>query len=84
MVARISHRFKPALAVSMAICFLIITAAPTSAQAQSARFDEFAATSPKAGELAPDFSLLTLDNEPFNLLEVAADKPVVIEFGSFT
>ena len=54
------------------------------AQAQSARFNEFDQVSPKAGEMAPDFTLLTLDNEPFNLMSVAADMPVVIEFGSFT
>jgi peroxiredoxin len=47
-------------------------------------FDNFTRTSPKAGEMAPDFTLLTLDNEPFHLMEAAADKPVVIEFGSFT
>jgi hypothetical protein len=54
------------------------------AHAQSARFDEFAEASPKAGEMAPDFTLLTLDNESFNLMSVAADMPVVVEFGSFT
>jgi hypothetical protein len=53
-------------------------------RAQSARFDQFAETSPKAGEMAPDFDLLTLDNDPFNLMEAAAEKPLVIEFGSFT
>ena len=53
-------------------------------QAQSARFDQFAETSPKAGEMAPDLTLMTLDNEPFNLMEAVAEKPLVIEFGSFT
>lgn len=61
-----------------------LLACPDSSKAQSARFDQFAETSPKAGETAPDFTLLTLDNESFNLTEAAAEKPVVIEFGSFT
>ena len=84
MVARISPRWTPAFGISLALSAFLITALPAPARAQSARFDEFAVTSPKAGEVAPDFSLLTIDNETFNLLEVAADKPVVIEFGSFT
>ena len=57
---------------------------PASVQAQSARFEQFVQTSPKAGEMAPNFTLLTLENESFNLMEVAAEKPLVIEFGSFT
>ena len=57
---------------------------PDNAQGQSARFEQFAQTSPKAGEMAPDFTLLTLENEEFNLMEAAAEKPLVIEFGSFT
>jgi peroxiredoxin len=47
-------------------------------------FDNFTKASPKAGETAPDFTLLTLDNEPFHLMEAAAEMPVVVEFGSFT
>lgn len=74
----------PSLFLGMAFSILILMASPRAVQGQSARFDEFAETSPKAGEMAPDFTLLTLDNEPFNLMEVAADGPVVIEFGSFT
>ena len=74
----------PGLWLGMTLCLLTFIASPDPAQGQSARFDEFAQTSPKAGEMAPDFSLLTVDNEPFNLLEAAADMPVVIEFGSFT
>jgi hypothetical protein len=27
---------------------------------------------------------MTVDNQPFNLMEAAAEKPLVIEFGSFT
>jgi hypothetical protein len=59
-------------------------ALPKSATAQSAAFDSFTVTSPKAGEMAPDFTLMTLDNQPFNLMEAVAEKPLIIEFGSFT
>lgn len=58
--------------------------APVQAQAQSARFEQFGETTPMAGEMAPDFTLFTLDNEPFNLLDEVMDMPLVIEFGSFT
>ena len=68
----------------LGLCLLALALAPNTAQAQSARFDQFAETSPKAGEMAPDFNLLTLENEPFNLMAMATEKPVVIEFGSFT
>lgn len=63
---------------------VLLPAAPAPASAQSAMFDNFARTSPKVGEMALDFTLLTLDNEPFHLLEGVAEKPVVLEFGSFT
>jgi hypothetical protein len=56
----------------------------STSQAQSARFDEFPQTKPTAGEEAPDFSLMTLEGEPFDLHEAAMEKPVVLEFGSFT
>jgi hypothetical protein len=68
----------PALIFGLALLW------PANAQAQSARFEQFGQTSPKAGEMAPDFTLLTLENEEFNLMEAAAEKPLVIEFGSFT
>lgn len=55
-----------------------------AAEAQSARFDTFTEATPMAGEIAPDFSLMTLDGEPFSLHEAAAEKPVLLEFGSFT
>jgi hypothetical protein len=89
---RLAPRFfpTPTLAPSLvqslgsALLLLGATAFLAPAQGQSARFDEFAETSPMAGEMAPDFTLLTLENESFNLMSVAADMPVVIEFGSFT
>ena len=75
---------RVAPAFLLGICLLLPALAPPMVQAQSARFDQFAETSPKAGEMAPDFTLMTLDNEPFNLMEAVAEKPLVIEFGSFT
>ncbi len=61
-----------------------ITAVPTVSQAQSARFTNFPTTEPKPGDMAPDFTLKTLDGETFTLSEAYADQPVVIEFGSYT
>ncbi|MFC1574844.1 hypothetical protein ACFL3Z_02065 [Gemmatimonadota bacterium] len=74
----------PGLRLGLALSLLAFLAPSDSAQAQSARFDQFAETSPKAGEMAPNFTLLTLDNQPFDLMAAAAEMPVVIEFGSFT
>jgi len=55
-----------------------------SLSAQSARFDDFPNTSPKADELAPDFTLQTLEGETFTLSEAYAKQPIVMEFGSYT
>ena len=66
------------------LALMAVIVLPHTAQAQSSRFDQFAETSPKAGEVAPDFTLMTVDNQPFNLKEAAAERPLVIEFGSFT
>ncbi len=57
---------------------------PRVVEAQTARFDNFSNAKPTAGEVAPDFTLMTLDGETFNLHQVALDKPIVLEFGSFT
>ena len=84
MSGRTTRGTRVASVILGGLFFLLSALAPTTAEAQSARFDEFAKTSPKAGEMAPDFTLLTLDNESFNLMEAAAEKPLVIEFGSFT
>jgi uncharacterized membrane protein len=75
---------RPTRFLGAALLLLGTTAFFLPVQGQSARFDEFAEASPKAGEMAPDFTLLTLGNESFNLMSVAADMPVVVEFGSFT
>lgn len=79
-----TRRVRSGTGLVLGLAVATIALAPPAAQAQSSRFDEFAETSPKAGEMAPDFTLLTVDNEPFNLMEAAAEKPLVIEFGSFT
>ena len=57
---------------------------PLTMSAQSAKFREFPNAQPKAGEMAPDFTLKTLDGEEFQLSEEVAKQPVVIEFGSYT
>ncbi len=57
---------------------------PTDALAQSARFEEFTVTPPLVGEVAPDFTLLTVDGEKFTLSEAYTNRPVVMEFGSYT
>lgn len=66
------------------IALLAFLLAAPSLHAQSARFEQFTETKPVAGEVAPDFTLQTLDGEVFTLSEVYAERPVVIEFGSYT
>jgi len=84
MSVSITRGTRVASVILGGLFLLLLALAPTTAQAQSARFDQFAETSPKAGEMAPDFTLMTLDNEPFNLMGATLEKPLVIEFGSFT
>jgi hypothetical protein len=57
---------------------------PASLRGQSAKFDEFPDKKPTVGDVAPDFTLLTVEGGPFVLSEAYAEKPVVIEFGSYT
>ena len=57
---------------------------PSSLSAQSKRFDEFLTTEPMVGDVAPDFRLMTLEGEDFQLSAEYAERPVVIEFGSYT
>jgi len=66
------------------LSLLMVTATSTLSHAQSARFREFAITYPKAGDMAPDFTLKTLDGEIFKLSDAVKKQPVVIEFGSYT
>lgn len=70
--------------IAVALLTLVTLAAPSDVFAQSERFEKFAETTPKAGETAPDFTLMTLDGETFTLSEATANQPVVIEFGSYT
>jgi hypothetical protein len=67
-----------------ATVLLTILLVPADALAQNSRFDEFLVTQPLVGEVAPDFTLLTVDGEEFRLSEAYANRPVVIEFGSYT
>jgi len=69
------------------ITTLFCTAVPLSADdgaAQNRKFDVFPTAHPAPGVAAPDFTLKTLDGQPFTLSEAYADRPVVIEFGSYT
>ncbi len=77
-------------AVSIALLAVLMLPQLAYAQQQQARrssrsmFGDFVDTSPKAGEMAPDFTLKTLTGEEFTLSEAYAKGPVVIHFGSFT
>ncbi|MFC1530011.1 hypothetical protein ACFL41_01200 [Gemmatimonadota bacterium] len=74
------------LALILAISLPVISQAQEQSRARSGRgmFAEFPEREPKVGEMAPDFTLKTLENETFTLSEAFAQGPVVIEFGSFT
>ncbi len=72
------HRIAPLVAL---LAFLLV---PPALYSQSARFEQFIETKPVAGEVAPDFTLETVDGERFALSEFYAEGPVVIEFGSYT
>ncbi len=67
-----------------AVVILALFACPSAVLSQSSRFDEFTVTDPLVGDVAPDFTLETLDGETFTLSEAYANRPVVIEFGSYT
>ncbi|UCC85045.1 MAG: hypothetical protein JSW46_09080 [Gemmatimonadota bacterium] len=77
-------RLNAPLRIAPTVALLVFLLAPPGLFAQSARFEQFAETKPTAGEIAPDFTLETLDGEGFTLSEVYAEQPVVIEFGSYT
>ena len=61
-----------------------ISVLPAECFAQSARFRDFPTTEPKPGDMAPDFTLKTRDGNTFTLSEAFAERPVVIQFGSYT
>ncbi len=74
------------------LALILIISLPVISQAQEQRrprsgrgmFAEFPEREPKVGEIAPDFTLKTLNDETFTLSEAYEQGPVVIEFGSFT
>jgi alkyl hydroperoxide reductase subunit AhpC len=70
--------------VVFVLTLLSLLSTPSILQAQNSRFDEFTETKPLVGETAPDFTLETLDGEEFTLSETYVNRPVVIEFGSYT
>jgi len=51
---------------------------------RSLKFRNFTSVKPKPGEVAPDFKLKTLDGKMTDLSRLAAELPVVLEFGSYT
>ena len=67
-----------------AVVTLALFASPSNLPSQSSKFDEFTVTDPLVGDVAPDFTLQTLDGETFTLSEAYTSQPVVIEFGSYT
>jgi hypothetical protein len=69
------------LPISVVTAILIC---PSSLYSQSKRFEEFVVTPPLVGEVAPDFTLKTVDGGEFTLSAAYAEQPVVIEFGSYT
>lgn len=75
---RVTMRIVPALASLAPLCL------PSLVSAQSSRFEEFTITNPTVGDVAPDFTLQTVDGEQFTLSEAYSERPVVIEFGSYT
>ncbi len=67
-----------------AVVTLALFVGPSTLLSQSSKFDEFTVADPLVGDVAPDFTLQTLDGETFTLSEAYAIQPVVIEFGSYT
>jgi hypothetical protein len=66
------------------IVIVMMVLLPLTVSAQSAKFREFPNAKPKAGDMAPDSNLKTVDGEDFQLSKAVAEQPVVIEFGSYT
>ena len=67
-----------------ALAALALLSFPSLLSAQSSRFEEFTMTNPMVGDMAPDFTLQTVDGEELTLSDVYAEPPVVIEFGYYT
>jgi cytochrome oxidase Cu insertion factor (SCO1/SenC/PrrC family) len=81
---RCAVKLHDPIRVAPLVALLAFLLAPPALYPQSARFEQFTETKPLAGEIAPDFTLETVDGEQFTLSEVYAERPVVIEFGSYT
>ncbi len=64
--------------------FLLVSTLPAFAQMRLPRLERFWENAPEEGAIAPDFTLQTLEGDTFTLSEAWAEKPVVLEFGSFT
>ncbi len=82
---------RPGAVVSVALLAILLLPYLSYAQQEQqprrrgmSMFEGFEERSPKAGEMAPDFTLKTLEGDEFLLSEAYARGPVVIEFGSFT
>ncbi len=76
-------------AVSIALLTVLLLPQLSLAQQQQRRgggsmFEGFEERTPAPGEIAPDFTLKTLEGEEFSLSAAYTKGPVVIEFGSFT
>ncbi len=75
---------KATLRIVPVAALLALILCPSTLLAQGAMFDDFVKSKPKVGDVAPDFTLESLDGTVFTLSEAYANQPVVIEFGSFT
>ena len=86
---RLGLNFGRAVSVAL-LAALVLPQLSLAQQQQEQRrrsgsmFEGFEERTPAAGEIAPDFTLKTLEGEEFTLSEAYAKGPVVIEFGSFT
>jgi len=56
----------------------------SSGGGRGGHFQNFTSNKPVPGDPAPAFKLKTLDGEPVSIATLTSERPVVIEFGSFT
>ena len=67
------------------LAILVFVAACGSSHPQAAAApDDFASMAPRTGDAAPDFALRDLDGATVRLSDRAAQRPVVLVFGSFS
>jgi len=86
---RFGLHFGRAIPIALLVVLVLPQLSLAQQQQQQRRrggsmFEGFEERTPAAGEIAPDFTLKTLEGEEFTLSEAFAKGPVVIEFGSFT